>query len=220
MPTVLIIVDSPARKTSKQVTALKQAIASQARDSVVMSAIATEDLATDFMPLGKWGQPTIYCPLTLDLPDNFTFPGDQIYRACRQVEETRTWAAQQFRFQEGEGNYWLPAIATEAGILYGKIIGRDRSTQTYQQPISLPIEQYQSLCHLTERLMDWLEAPPAVYLLKFGLESQKIVFDSLQPFPGESAIASVGVQQPDLFACHWLCLTGQPIPKLEYLGTD
>lgn len=41
-----------------------------------------------------------------------------------------------------------------------------------------------------------------------------ICFDRLWPFPIAPAIASVGVQQPDLFACHWRCVTGQPIREI------
>ena len=43
------------------------------------------------------------------------------------------------------------------------------------------------------------------------LPDKEILFDRLWPFPAAPAIASLSRQQPDLFACHWRCLTGQPI---------
>lgn len=45
-----------------------------------------------------------------------------------------------------------------------------------------------------------------------------ILFDRLIPFPDEPAIASIGVQEPNLFICHWLCLTNQPILDLKIKG--
>jgi hypothetical protein len=45
-----------------------------------------------------------------------------------------------------------------------------------------------------------------------------ILFDRLIPFPDEPAIASIGVQEPNLFTCHWLCLTHQPILDLKIKG--
>jgi hypothetical protein len=43
----------------------------------------------------------------------------------------------------------------------------------------------------------------------------QIIFDRLWPFPASPAIASVKCQKPDLFACHWFCLTGKPIIELR-----
>jgi hypothetical protein len=45
-----------------------------------------------------------------------------------------------------------------------------------------------------------------------------ILFDRLIPFPDEPAIATIGVQEPNLFICHWLCLTHQPILDLKIKG--
>ncbi|WP_019499623.1 hypothetical protein [Pseudanabaena sp. PCC 6802] len=50
------------------------------------------------------------------------------------------------------------------------------------------------------------------------LHPPPILFDRLIPFPDEPAIASIGVQEPNLFACHWLCLTQQPILDLKIKG--
>lgn len=211
MSTVLIIVDSEEQKTSKAVAALKQAIASYAQESTIMSAISTIGLQGDGPPESPWGQPTIYCPLTLDLPEDFVFPNRQIYQDCRHIEANRTWATQQFGCKSGVGNYWLPAIATATQTHYGDIIGRGNAPDRYQQPVAIPRAQYQTLCHLTQGLLTALAAPPAVYLLQFDRNDREIVFDRLWPFPAASAIASVGAQQPDLFAYHWLCLTGQSL---------
>jgi hypothetical protein len=67
---------------------------------------------------------------------------------------------------------------------------------------------------LAYRLLRSLFATPAVYLMQFGLQEGSIYFDRLLPFPGEPAIASLGVQIPDLYTCHWHCLLGKPILDL------
>jgi hypothetical protein len=84
----------------------------------------------------------------------------------------------------------------------------------YCQPIHLPDRQRQPLYQLAYRLLRSLAAPPAVYLMQFGLQEDGIQFDRLLPFPAEPAIASLGVQTPDLFTCHWRCLVGKPIHDL------
>jgi hypothetical protein len=50
------------------------------------------------------------------------------------------------------------------------------------------------------------------------VQAGDVVFDRLLPFPGEPALASLGVQQPDLFAAHWQCLRGQPLLDLQILA--
>jgi hypothetical protein len=45
----------------------------------------------------------------------------------------------------------------------------------------------------------------------------EVIFDRLWPFPASPAIASIQTQQPDLFACHWHCLVGEPIMDLTIL---
>jgi hypothetical protein len=51
--------------------------------------------------------------------------------------------------------------------------------------------------------------------VQFRAEGTEIEFDRVLPFPDERAIASIGVQTPDLFACHWRCITHQPINDLS-----
>jgi len=94
------------------------------------------------------------------------------------------------------------------------VIGQD-SNGSYYQPVHLSDRHRQPLYRLGFQLLDVLSAPPAVYLLQFAwAEEYKVCFDRLIPFPDKPAIASVGVQTPDLFECHWLCITGQPIHDL------
>jgi hypothetical protein len=115
----------------------------------------------------------------------------------------------------GAGNYWLPIIATLRGSVFAEVIGQNEETDAYIQPIHLNDRQRQPLYRLGFQLLNHLQAPPSVYLLQFGWsDSQSLLFDRLIPFPDTPAIASVGVQSPDLFACHWLCLTEQPLPEI------
>lgn len=170
-------------------------------------------------------QDLIWCPLTLNLPDTFRFPGEHIYRICRDVDCLRQYVQQQLDCAIGSGCFWLPIVYTEKGPLYAEVVGLDSNTLTeepakhfaslsYLQPIHLPDIWRQPLYHLGYRLLKLLSAPPAVYLMQFGLENHQLYFDRLWPFPAIPAIASLGVQEPDLFTCHWRCLTQQPILDL------
>lgn len=86
---------------------------------------------------------------------------------------------------------------------------------SYEHPVMIPKRQQKSLHKLTEQLLDSLDAPSATYLLQFSLYSGEIVFDRLWPFPAAPALITLKTQQPDLFSCHWRCLTGKPIPKIN-----
>ena len=208
-----IITTSPA--TEKMVTALKQAIQTYSTASVNVEVIAAAALWSDSM---AFKEPQIYCPLTIQLPDSFQFPAQPIYQACRDIEERRSWA-QHLHYQTGQdqawlGDLWLPVVLTAKGPLYGEVIGEGVIPNSYRQPIDLTDDIRQSLYHLAYELLRSIAATPAVYLLQFSLRDQDIVFDRLWPFPAAPAIASLAVQSPDLFTCHWHCLTGQPILDL------
>lgn len=164
----------------------------------------------------------LLCPLTLALPDWLQFPAQSVYQACQDVEGLRQQVSQ-WQYKTGDGNGWLPIVLTGKGPLYAEVIGvegepravsSDLNAHRYFQPIHLVDVQRQSLYHLAQRLLRSLVAPPAVYLLQFGFYGETLQFDRLIPFPAAPAIASINLQEPDLFACYWRCLTDQPILDL------
>jgi hypothetical protein len=153
----------------------------------------------------------IYCPMTLDLPPTFEFWGQSIGRCCQEIDRLRNLAATTTGIKVGDGgNLWLPIIWTAQDSIYGEIIGKNGDD--YQQPIDLEdIDLLQPLHQFSCQLLTQLTAPPATYLLQFSQAERGIIFDRLFPFPALPALASIGVQQPDLFDCHWRCITGQSI---------
>ncbi len=163
----------------------------------------------------------ILCPLTLALPDWLEFPAKSVYRVCQDVEGVRQQVSQ-WNYKTGDGNGWLPIVLTGKGPLYAEAIGvkgalaiaSNLTAPHYFQPIHLVDVQRQSLYGLAQQLLRSLVAPPAVYLLQFGFHGETLQFDRLIPFPAAPAIASIHLQNPDLFTCHWLCLTQQPILDL------
>lgn len=161
----------------------------------------------------------IVCPLTLDLPEDLVFPGREVFEFCRDVSAARDRVRDKFGVPSGDGNFWLPVVWTLKGPLYGEVIGGKIQQQSgdlsYRQPVHLSDVWRQQLYELAYRLLDFLNAPPATYLMQFGFAGEGIFFDRLWPFPAAPAIASDGVQVPDLFACHWYCLTGVPIFDLQ-----
>ncbi|MEG4811848.1 hypothetical protein QUA82_27660 [Microcoleus sp. F8-D3] len=161
----------------------------------------------------------IFCPLTLDVPENLVFPGRDVYRFCRNVSAARDRVSQELQVPVGDGNFWLPVVLTAKGPLYAEAIGAEADKQsgelTYSQPVHLSDVWRQQLYELAYGLLDLLSAPPATYLMQFGFVGERICFDRLWPFPAVPAIASVGVQVPDLFVCHWYCLTNKPIYDVE-----
>ena len=158
-------------------------------------------------------------PLTLDVPENLVFPGQDVFRFCANVSATRDRVQEQLQVATGDGNFWLPVVWTTKGPLYAEAIGAEADKESgelsYFQPVHLSDVWRQQLYDLAYRLLDLLNAPPATYLMQFGFLGEKICFDRLWPFPAAPAIASIGVQVPDLFACHWCCLTGAPIYDLQ-----
>jgi hypothetical protein len=165
-------------------------------------------------------------PLTLDVPKTLAFAGQAVYQQCREVMGLRQLVQSQLGYAVGEGRYWLPIVQTAKGPLYGEVIGLDDTSTSqgktatdsylsYYQPLHLPDQQRQPLYRLGRSLPQLLAVPPATYLLQFGFQQSQICFDRLWPFPATPAIASVGVQDPDLLTCHWRCLTGRPIRDLQ-----
>lgn len=160
------------------------------------------------------GHESVLCPLTLDLPLDFNFPGASIYQRCRQPLDLRQ-QVERWGYAGGEGCYWLPIVWTAKGPLYAEAIAQVvDDSQRFQQPWHLTDAQRQPLYRLSYRLLSALEAPPSVYLLQFGCQPDRLWFDRLWPFPAAPAIASLGVQSPDLLRCYWRCLIGKPILDL------
>jgi hypothetical protein len=208
MPTkvVLILGESETTPQTKQmVKAMQDAIMRfplASTSSTVLTATPSQ------MPL----EDALYCVLTLDL-GSFGFSGQTLFQLCQDVPQLRQ-QVQEFGYPVGAGDYYLPVVHTAKGSLYGEVIGQNADTGQYQQPVSLPDAQRQPLYHFAHRLLTHLNAFPSVYLVQFGWEDRKLVFDRLYPFPTEVALGSLGVQHPNLFECYWRCLTGQPILDL------
>jgi hypothetical protein len=157
----------------------------------------------------------IYCPLTLNLPPTFKFWGQSIGRSCQDIDRLRDLAATTTGVKVGNGgNLWLPVIWTARDPIYGEVIGKSEG-DNYRQPIHLDDLDRQSFDRFGYQLLTQLTAPPATYLMQFGKTDMGIVFDRLFPFPAIPALASIGVQQPDLFDCHWRCITGQSIVNVD-----
>jgi hypothetical protein len=236
MSRVLIVVDALVEETGKlvgalpttarMVDALKDAIAWHSPAPITVEVIPSTDLADALLLPSQernlTAQDIIWCPLTLDLPHTLKFPARNIFQACSHVTSLRQ-RVQQLGYEtvgggQRFGDLYLPVVLTAKGPLYGEVISEGEATSVYQQPVDLPDNQRQPLYHLAYQLLQSVSAPPAVYLLQFGYNEQNLVFDRLWPFPGVPAIASIGVQEPDLFTCHWHCLTSQPIFDLTIIA--
>ncbi|MBM0743611.1 hypothetical protein JOY44_18660 [Phormidium sp. CLA17] len=235
MPNVLILVDSDQAQPSgfSAATQMIDALQIAIRDNQATSNTTALDqsswqvevrVATTLTPnqfshegLGD----SLLCPLTLAVPEWLEFPAQSVYQACQDIEGLRQRVLQ-WQYKVGEGNGWLPIVLTGKGPLYGEVIGvkgavpvgSDLNASHYFQPIHLVDVQRQALYGLAQRLLRSLAVPPAVYLLQFGFHGETLQFDRLIPFPAAPAIASINLQEPDLFDCHWRCLTNQPILDL------
>ncbi len=156
----------------------------------------------------------IYCPMTLAVPPTFQFWGQSIGKFCQDIDWLRALAANKTRVKVGDGgNLWLPVVWTAQAPIHGEIIGKNGDD--YLQPVPLEDIARQSLYQFGERLLTQLNAPPATYLVQFSTADAGLIFDRLFPFPAIPALASIGVQQPDLFDCHWRCITGQSIGNVS-----
>lgn len=224
MEKVVIIINSEAHAIGKpsrlspvaerMVTALKQAIPETITVEIISAASLWSKSESQ-----KISKNLIYFPLTIQLPNWFDFPGRTIYQSCRDLEARRAWVEQKLAYQTSIGDswlgdLWLPIVLTHKGPLYGEVIGEGAIPNSYQQPIDLTDDLRQPLYYLAHQLLENLSAPPSVYLLQFSLLGKDIVFDRLWPFPAAPAIASIKVQNPNLYACYWHCLTNQPILDL------
>ena len=156
----------------------------------------------------------IVCPLTLDVPSDLVFGRRDLYEFCGNVSAARDRVQEKLQVAVGDGNFWLPVVLTAKGPLYAEAIELSGEL-SYSQPLHLSDVWRQQLYELAFGLLDLLNAPPATYLMQFGLVGENICFDRLWPFPAAPAIASVGVQVPDLFLCHWYCLTNKPIYDMQ-----
>ncbi|MGH8001344.1 MAG: hypothetical protein ACREPR_18455 [Brasilonema sp.] len=221
------------------VSAIEMAIAEDTTQVTSVQVVTVDVLTSkgEGLRLKSWEPQTssqlqeiIYCPLTLCLPDNLVLPFDGIIKACRDVSGLRQQLAQHIQVAVGDGCYWLPVVLTAKGPLYGEVITLAEEFNnkklpdnlllcnlTYYQPLHLSDALRQKVYNMAHNLLQFLSVPPATYLVQFGLERGEICFDRLWPFPTAPALASIGVQRPDLFTCHWYCLTAKPILDLTII---
>lgn len=202
-----LVAASPA--TAIMVEALRKAIA-QSPASIKLLGKST--LNSLNLP-----EEVVFCPLTLHLPSNFDFPDKAIFKACENVEFFRYLIAQKFGYIAKPGNFWLPVVLTQKGPIYGEAIGSESGSEldlNYFQPVHFSDAMRQQIYEMGYNILKFLEASPATYLMQFGFIDREIWFDRVLPFPAAPAIASINTQTPDLFTCHWYCLTNQPIVDL------
>lgn len=163
---------------------------------------------------GDWNwEDVLLCPLTLEVPVSWSFPGQHLYQLCHNVSRLRQHVQEELNCPGGRGNFWLPIVLTTKGPLYGEVIGQRYAE--YCQPLHITDTWRQPLYEFGYRLLQSIEAVPATYLIQFGFHEQTLYFDRLWPFPAPPALASLKNQHPDLFTCHWYCLTGRPVYDLK-----
>lgn len=234
MEQVLIIVNAEVNEqgkivsaspvTERMVAAIRKGIANYSSVPTHVEVVAAGSLWSKGAKSVLENSQLVYCPLTIQLPEYLDFPAKEIYAACRDIGSRRSWVEQKLGYKTSVGDswlghLWLPVVLTAKGPLYAEVIGEGAIPNSYEQPIDLPDNQRQSLYYLAYNLLDSLAAPPAVYLVQFSLYANEIVFDRLWPFPAAPALASLKTQEPDLYACHWCCLTDRPILDLAILAT-
>lgn len=210
MSRVLIVADVKIGPAEALVAAI-----AQSNSLAQVSIVSISELNSGAIDLSG----AMVCPLTLDVPENLVFPGQDVFRFCRHVLAARVLVQEQLQVPTGDGNFWLPVVWTAKGPLYAEAIGSEANKESgelsYFQPVHLSDVWRQQLYKLAYCLLDFLKAPPATYLMQFGNPGERICFDRLWPFPAAPAIASINLQVPDLFTCHWCCLTGTPIYDLQ-----
>ncbi len=232
MPRALIVVESieQAVKQSPVLQALLAALEiGHTKDKLQVTSV--EVVAANSLEFDLPLQEIILCPLTLSLPGKLIFPHQRVFQICQDVTGLRQHLAQTMQVESGDGRFWLPVIFTAKGPLYGEaialkeeLIGTNSPNDvslfelSYYQPFHLSDTFRQPLYHMAYRLLTSLSAPPATYLVQFGLQADKIFFDRLWPFPTAPALASINVQQPDLFTCHWYCLAAKPLLDLAIVS--
>lgn len=211
-----VVASSPA--TQRMTAALKEAIGSQSKEDTTVTVVAAHQLLNQNNPYDPNDPSWICSPLTIELPPQFEFPGAKLFQTCRDIKGTRQWVEDNLHLRTGNsikqvwhGNYWLPIVLTAKGPMYGEVIGEGELPNSYQQPVEFPDNKRQSLYGLGYQLLESISAQPAVYLIQFGFQDETLIFDRVWPFPAAPALASIGVQTPNLYACHWQCLSQQPI---------
>lgn len=164
----------------------------------------------------------LICPLSLS-GAALNFPRQALYATCANLELLRAAVAAQWSIPSQSGEFVLPVVWTARGPLYAEAIAPHRavilaaegpapaSRLSFVQPVHLSDRQRQPVYRLAGNLLRFLEAPPSVYFMQFGLHGDEVRFDRLWPFPTPAAIASVNVQTPDLLTCYWRCITNRPI---------
>ena len=205
--------------TQKMVEALQRSIVEESPSIEIEIVSAATLWSKNRTTLKKDRTDTIYCPLTIQLPDYFDFPQRKIYSACKDINSRRRWVEKDLGFKTSVGDswlghLWLPIIMTDKP-LFGEVIGEGPMPNSYEHPVQIPKRQRKSLHDLAEQLLDYLSATPATYLLQFSLYNGEIVFDRLWPFPAAPALITLKTQQPDLFTCHWRCMTNQKISTIN-----
>ena len=208
--------------TERMVAALRKGIAAYSSEPVLIEVVAAGSLWSKGGRVVAEDSRTIYCPLTIQLPDYFDFPAKDIFSACKDIVGRRNWVERNLGYKTSYGDHWLghlwlPVVLTEKGLLYSEIIGEGAMPNSYEQPIVLSSRHRQSLHHLARHLLKSISAIPAVYLIQFSLHNNEVVFDRIWPFPAAPALASLRCQEPDLFACHWQCLSDRQINGLTSL---
>ncbi len=176
MEKVLIIVNAEVNEqgqltsaspvTERMVKALKQGIINYSSETTVEITSAGA-LWSKISKSNGYETHTIYCPLTIQLPEYFNFPAKEIYQACKDITARRRWVERNLGIKTSVGDswlghLWLPVILNNKGIIYGEIIGEGEMPNSYEQPIELPDKHRQSLHHLASNLLDSLFAPPSV----------------------------------------------------------
>ncbi|MGB0563350.1 MAG: hypothetical protein ACPGVO_16330 [Spirulinaceae cyanobacterium] len=216
----------------KPVTILTAGLDPLPHEQAMAGAIATlaPDRPCRFEPGRSYSlnPETDVCPLTLTVPaldlPALDLPAldNALFQQCADVAGLRDRVRQEWSIphcNSGDRSLpilWLPVIWTAKGPLYAEVI-QDQSG-TYHQPYHLKDKQRQPLYRFAFQLLDQLQATPAVYMMAIQWQEEGFAFDRLLPFPNAAAIASVEVQSPDLFACHWQCLQRQPIWDVQIWG--
>lgn len=165
----------------------------------------------------------IDCPLSLGVLADPRFPADwparSLWETCAAVESLRSRVAEELQWPTtAAGDLWLPLVVTAKGPLYAEAIAHDPATGRFVQPHHLSDRDRQTAYRLAFELLTLLKLPPGVYLVQWGQDAAgETQFDRLYPFPAAPAIASLGVQSPDLLECHLRGLLSQPLRELAIL---
>ncbi len=214
-----VLSTSPA--TQRMTAAFKDAISNHKAEETLIKVVPVHQLLSQSDGYDADDPSWLCCPLTIELPSQFNFSHAKVFQTCRNFKRMREWVREKFNLYTANqikrvwhGSYWLPIVLTAKGPMYGEVIGEGQLPNSYEQPVDFPDEKRQSLYRLGYQLLESISAQTGVYLLQFGFQDERLIFDRLWPFPAAPALASIGVQNPDLYTCHWQCLTEKPIRDL------